>query len=88
MLTSCTPNKLQVDELEHETDRLTAQDEARALREIELEKVKKKQPGDVPARPWQPKRKLKASDTRNPLPASATGHVPGIVGKPKPQARA
>ena len=42
MLTSCTPNKLQVDELEHETDRLTAQDEARALREIELEKVKKK----------------------------------------------
>ena len=39
-----------MDELEQETDRLTAQDEARALREIELEKVKKKQAGDVPAR--------------------------------------
>ena len=77
-----------MDELEQETDRLTAQDEARALREIELEKVKKKQPGDVPARSWQPKRPLKASDTRNEVHASATGHLPGIVGKPKSRARA
>lgn len=78
---------MQIDELEQETDLLIEQGEAQALGELEEERERRKSKNSTNTQAddesvWTPKRKIKPSDTRRPLPLADVKGFGGVVGRP------